>query len=1078
MNDNGVFSALSVSRHTSSNHNDERQGQGGFRHNKGGRRHENNGNYDSNKKSRHYVPQENGFRIAIDNTRGRGRGRGGRDGRGAGTKRMPANMVERKEVATSPAVNLIKQLVTKVGDYSSMSEDDVLTDNISSLATMLASVGDLQEYSEELSELFVRCFLQLSVQTPIIATLIALINVKEGGHSFVELVFNKLISKLSNTLSEDEILESKLILKSLACLAHCGSIRIEGEGGLISILLSLFHRVQSNVQTIESNLINLAPGEKISLYLLANTLIWSPLEKITQSEEGNLFLDKIIIFLQEFTTSYVSSYNVNGIQSVFITNIESNSSDDAAPQLCDLTGNNRNGGISDSLWESSMIALLAIQEIKSGEIQSVTPACMISPWIALKSELEPTAANDQISSDTKMTDGNNEDKVADENDEDATLAVVLSVDPLFLQNDAIESLQEALKKIGTKSKFCHPNGSPLGYQSSSAWLRLRFSIFDAESSPEAAQCCTLSTIAKFVAVGYFVDILHFFDPIINDDGTKIGSIDLLSNHLTAVSKLFPEDSHVEYILIEILLQTIVQMPVNTMNSSSIYRITLELCKKYPTVFPPPLGVGVNTIFQMVPELTAGSYREFAKWFAFQLINTKLSWPYWDFWISEFNEAAEGAPIKLFCEIIVDKCSRNSIPDRVREALPSEFNQYIVIDEQPICSNFSEENSMEISNEKDEIINTNDGNNTTVNLRAALLEASSVLKKMLAERVDASDLEDWLENVVPIAFEEYLGIHFRGQLLLQGIIHISGTTLSKIQGLLDQYGEVIRIFASSIDSQKALLVTLFECFSLNPGILEFAFDEMLRRSQISVEAAVECLTTSKLPAGILCNNERYLVWKYAFLESVIDRSIDFVKAAVMQRMKYVDTSMLLDESLDLTPSDHVAIVSKDTNDNVAMVTNVGGIDDTIITQANELEMGNDDRAGDNEEENNRRNRLIPSEDDNKPSDSIEMENENENDPIWLATEAVKSCIKGSRSVYATLTNYCLQGMRSTETVSNEVFMPLSESRSILDRVLRAFHGAEIWLSDQAGQRVVITQQHDLLQLYLSQNPLMKAALESQ
>jgi len=80
---------------------------------------------------------------------------------------------------------------------------------------------------------------------------------------------------------------------------------------------------------------------------------------------------------------------------------------------------------------------------------------------------------------------------------------------------------------------------------------------------------------------------------------------------------------IEYALVELLFQLLVQQPHSPPLFACICRLLLELCKKDPTRYPPVVALAANTVYQLVPEVDYLSTAEFGKWFAFHLLNTEL-----------------------------------------------------------------------------------------------------------------------------------------------------------------------------------------------------------------------------------------------------------------------------------------------------------------------------------------------------------------------------------------------------------------------------------------------------------------------
>ena len=69
-----------------------------------------------------------------------------------------------------------------------------LVDNLRSVSQVFVQVGDLRLYPDDISHLFVKCMTSLSLQCPIVATLLALIFRAEPD--FAEIVLGKLKVRL------------------------------------------------------------------------------------------------------------------------------------------------------------------------------------------------------------------------------------------------------------------------------------------------------------------------------------------------------------------------------------------------------------------------------------------------------------------------------------------------------------------------------------------------------------------------------------------------------------------------------------------------------------------------------------------------------------------------------------------------------------------------------------------------------------------------------------------------------------------------------------------------------------------
>lgn len=139
-----------------------------------------------------------------------------------------------------------------------------------------------------------------------------------------------------------------------------------------------------------------------------------------------------------------------------------------------------------------------------------------------------------------------------------------------------------------RQKFVSNSSS--GY---SSWNSLRFNLWDEEMGAECVLSLTsLSLLELTIARDYYRSILRFFEPFIRDDGTRVGSINLVYQHLASVEQFFNQSSadvKIEYLLIETLILLLLQPPF--LNSNLIQRIILELCSQSSTI-PPILASGV------------------------------------------------------------------------------------------------------------------------------------------------------------------------------------------------------------------------------------------------------------------------------------------------------------------------------------------------------------------------------------------------------------------------------------------------------------------------------------------------------
>ncbi|KAJ1396012.1 hypothetical protein B484DRAFT_407449, partial [Ochromonadaceae sp. CCMP2298] len=318
----------------------------------------------------------------------------------------------------------------------------------------------------------------------------------------------------------------------------------------------------------------------------------------------------------------------------------------------------------------------------------------------------------------------------------------------------------------------------------------------------------LPPLDRYLATSFLEDVLLFFDPVVGEDGTKLGSLELLSAHLLAVGKLFPgSQEDISYSLVELLLQTLLSRPDSPPLHASVFRLLLELSRKQP-LFTPVVALGANAVFQLVPLLDITAAAAFGRWFASHLINTQLSWPaqFWDFWVGELAEAEQGVAEKLGAAVAA-----------------------------PVCLLFSAEEGEALLSPALMLVRG-----------GAEASASSVagqLKVRVEQREDPEDLLEWMEGwaLAPAGGGVALpcgDFCWRGAMLLQVLVKVGTATsaLSTLHGLLDRYRDALCALAPSARQQGQLLLCVEELAAHSGPLFLLLLTETMRRGAVGVAAA--------------------------------------------------------------------------------------------------------------------------------------------------------------------------------------------------------------------------------------------------
>jgi hypothetical protein len=584
----------------------------------------------------------------------------------------------------------------------------------------------------------------LTVQASIISTVLALISQQDT--TFTSLVLSKLVNnRLVKSLSDGDMLTSKVILRSLATLASCKCLTLEGLNGFCN-LLHMFISVSCSgwsTNTEKSgNSPSLSPEEQARTYLIAQTVPWA-LDILVKSEIGRATLDRVLPILMRVLSDWRSPYCPGGKLAIFhldsAEQIESNYRLSEGPL----------GGSAcwDSLWEACSKCLDMIHQAQIDH-EFTPPPSMNCPWILLSDDFK-------VESNISLSDG--------------TIA-------------SLESLQQ-------QGLFLNGQSSSLFMRKTSRWLIPRFSIFDRDSSPQMAELTSQLTLnERRIAVDYCTDILFFFDPIIREDGTFVGTVDLLCTHLLALSRLFPQCSHMQYIWSETLLCLLTQLPHDSTRFGGLCRIILQLCKRDP-LMPSVLALGTSILFQLGVDMDSLSWRAVNTWLAFHLTNTKLAWPYWDYWGQELPSYGVHSETRLFLRLLIHKCARAVVSDQLRAALPESLHSLAPQQSGPYCI----------------LLDPNVGDGDEGAVDPGLKDIAQELCKLMERREEADTVEEWLSARDP---PQPAPTEWQLVVMAQALSEAGRPAPSLLLSLLDRYRDTLRALADTDVAKTVRFLRLF------------------------------------------------------------------------------------------------------------------------------------------------------------------------------------------------------------------------------------------------------------------------------
>ncbi len=218
-------------------------------------------------------------------------------------------------------------------------------------------------------------------------------------------------------------------------------------------------------------------------------------------------------------------------------------------------------------------------------------------------------------------------------------------------------------------------------------------LFDEDSGPFAGTIGSLHPKEKLVLCDFVRDVLACMQPVIQTDGTRMGSFSSVVEQLLSIEKLSPSKCCFEYLIIELMLQALLIVPQPPCWSAYIQRVLLELCRVAPDTAPRALAFTTGTLFHEIPAMDTSVILLFGSWFGYYLKDISTNWPLWSHWL-HLIQADPHDPQRIFLCVALHKFAKLSGPDRVRDAVPEElwplallpdaFDSGAVVGDKTIC----------------------------------------------------------------------------------------------------------------------------------------------------------------------------------------------------------------------------------------------------------------------------------------------------------------------------------------------------------------------------------------------------------
>ncbi|KAG0233647.1 Component of the cap-binding complex (CBC) [Actinomortierella wolfii] len=131
---------------------------------------------------------------------------------------------------------------------------------------------------------------------------------------------------------------------------------------------------------------------------------------------------------------------------------------------------------------------------------------------------------------------------------------------------------------------------------------------------------------------------------------------------------------IDEVLAEVLFCELFKLPMSEFKAVYYASLLVEMCKAFPDSFPMVLAKGISILFERLPYMDVECACRFWTWLSHHLSNFGYLWN-WAEWSSAL-ELPDNHPKSIFIRETLEKTIRLAYYERIKEALPEDFQKFI------------------------------------------------------------------------------------------------------------------------------------------------------------------------------------------------------------------------------------------------------------------------------------------------------------------------------------------------------------------------------------------------------------------
>ncbi|XP_055329052.1 nuclear cap-binding protein subunit 1-like isoform X2 [Paramacrobiotus metropolitanus] len=376
-----------------------------------------------------------------------------------------------------------------------------------------------------------------------------------------------------------------------------------------------------------------------------------------------------------------------------------------------------------------------------------------------------------------------------------------------------------------------PKLSPAAHEEDSVYPlpQVVFRLFDYTDCPEGSALPPMNSIERFLIEDDLKRIIvqHYED--------RRQCATLLLNYPTTQVNV-----PVDYVVTEVMLGQLMQLPKSPHKDIMYGATILELCKVRQDVMLQTLALAVSLLYERIENLNISCLHRLASWFAYHLSNYDYRWT-WDDW-SDCLSVDKDHPKAKFVSEVFQNCIRLSYYERIAETAPQRFR--IFLPETPYLERkFDVENPESVA-----------GCQQAIEVHQEMVGKKDPIRisEIIRSVPKPEDADDSEFN--PLQIDVFVHV----------VLGLSAKTFTHLFAALTKFAPIIRDLLSSEQEQLYFLQNIFELFQNREYTLITLVDRLLRMQLIEPAGVVNWIFSPRMKAHF----SRYFLWE--ILQQTIHR----------------------------------------------------------------------------------------------------------------------------------------------------------------------------------------------------------------